>query len=176
MLPTSDLIPLLPAEEQARRQRRAQSAMSPVWDLLDRVTDPEIPAISLWELGVLQDVTRRGETLVVTLTPTYSGCPAVRVMQEDVSAALHAAGYIDHRVESRLSPAWSTQWITPEGRRKLEDWGIAPPVDSADGGAPRCPHCGSDDVRELSEFGSTACKALYQCTSCSEPFDYFKSI
>lgn len=176
MSPVPDRIPLLPAEEHARRQRRAHSSVPEVWDLLDRVTDPEIPAISLWELGVLQDIAWQGNTLVVTITPTYSGCPAVRVMQEDVSAELRAAGYADHRVESRLSPAWSTQWITEEGRRKLEDWGIAPPVDTGEGATPRCPHCGSNDVRELSEFGSTACKALYQCGSCAEPFDYFKSI
>ena len=176
MLPNADRIPVLPAEEHARRQRRARSSVSSVWDLLDSITDPEIPAISLWELGVLQDVTQQGDTLVVTITPTYSGCPAVRVMQEDVSAALDAAGYADHRVESRLSPAWSTQWITPEGRRKLENWGIAPPADAGNGSALRCPHCGSEDVSELSEFGSTACKALYRCRSCSEPFDYFKSI
>ena len=175
-LSETDRIPLLPAEEYARRQRRSLSSLPEVWDLLDSVKDPEIPAISLWELGVLQDIEWRGDTLVVTITPTYSGCPAVRVMQEDVSSTLADAGYADHQVESRLSPAWSTQWITPEGSRKLENWGIAPPVDVARGDVPRCPHCGSDHVRELSEFGATACKALYQCRDCAEPFDYFKSI
>lgn len=176
MVSSADHIPLLPAEEHERRERRARSPVSSVWDLLDSVTDPEIPAISLWELGVLQDVKQQGDTLVVTITPTYSGCPAVRVMQEDLSVTLHAAGYADHRVESRLSPAWSTQWITPEGRRKLENWGIAPPADGEGCSTLRCPHCGSQDVKQLSEFGSTACKALYQCRSCAEPFDYFKAI
>lgn len=171
-------IPALPAEEYARRQRRAVSAVPELWDLLDEVKDPEIPVISLWELGVLQDIEQRGETVEVTITPTYSGCPAMTVMEEDVLAALHAAGHDQVQVKTRLSPAWSTSWMTPAAQEKLREWGIAPPgCGSAEVlGAIRCPRCGSEDVRKLSEFGSTACKALYQCNSCAEPFDYFKPI
>ena len=178
MMAAPDRIPALPAEEHERRQRRAASAVPALWDLLDEVKDPEIPVISLWELGVLQDIEQRGQTVVVTITPTYSGCPAMTVMAEDVVAALQAAGHEQVLVESRLSPAWSTSWMTAAAQDKLRDWGIAPPgCGSADvAAAIRCPRCGSDDLRKLSEFGSTACKALYQCNSCAEPFDYFKPI
>ena len=171
-------IPALPAEEHERRQRRLHSMLPALWDLLDEVKDPEIPVISLWELGVLQDIEQRGKTVAVTITPTYSGCPAVTVMAEDIVAELHAAGHDQVLVETRLSPAWSTSWMTAVAQDKLQDWGIAPPgCGSADIVAViRCPRCGSEDVRKLSEFGSTACKALYQCNSCAEPFDYFKPI
>lgn len=178
MMTAPDRIPALPAEEHERRQRRAVSAVSALWDLLDEVKDPEIPVISLWELGVLQDIEQRGETVVVTITPTYSGCPAMTVMAEDVIAALQTAGHEQVLVESRLSPAWSTSWMTAAAQDKLRDWGIVPPgCGSADVAAViLCPRCGSEDLRKLSEFGSTACKALYQCNSCAEPFDYFKPI
>ena len=178
MMTAYDRIPALPAEEHERRQRRAASAVRALWDLLDEVKDPEITVISLWELGVLQDIELRGETVVVTITPTYSGCPAMTVMAEDVVAALQAAGHEQVLVESRLSPAWSTSWITAAAQDKLRDCGIAPPgYGSADvGGAIRCPRCASEDLRKLSEFGSTACKALYHCNSCAEPVDYFKPI
>ena len=171
-------IPALPAEEHERRQRRLHSMLPALWDLLDEVKDPEIPVISLWELGVLQDIEQRGKTVAVTITPTYSGCPAVTVMAEDIVAELHAAGHDQVLVETLLSPAWSTSWMTAAAQDKLQDWGIAPPgCGSADIVAViRCPRCGSEDVRKLSEFGSTACKALYQCNSCAEPFDYFKPI
>ncbi|MDO8861913.1 1,2-phenylacetyl-CoA epoxidase subunit PaaD [Haliea sp. E1-2-M8] len=178
MVTVDNRIPALPAEEYARRQRRVESAVPELWDLLDEVKDPEIPVISLWELGVLQEIEQRDETVVVTITPTYSGCPAMSVMEEDVVAALHAAGHDQVRVETRLSPAWSTTWMTDAAQEKLRAWGIAPPgCGSADVAAViRCPRCGSEDLRKLSEFGSTACKALYQCNSCAEPFDYFKPI
>lgn len=171
-------IPAIPAEEHERRQRRANSPLRELWELLDEVKDPEIPVISLWELGVLQDIEQRGDTVVVTITPTYSGCPAMTTMAEDVVTTLREAGYPEVVVETRLSPAWSTSWMSPAARDRLRDWGIAPP---GCGGATRgeavpCPHCGSDNTRQLSEFGSTACKALYQCNDCAEPFDYFKSI
>ncbi len=178
MTQVADRIPALPAEEHERRQRRARSPVPALWDLLDEVKDPEIPVISLWELGVLQDIEQRGDTVVVTITPTYSGCPAMTVMAEDIVAALQAAGYSQVLVENRLSPAWSTTWMTPAAQDKLRAWGIAPPGcgSGAVAAAVSCPRCGSQDVRELSEFGSTACKALYQCNSCAEPFDHFKPI
>jgi ring-1,2-phenylacetyl-CoA epoxidase subunit PaaD len=168
-------IPLLPAEEHERRQRRSNSPLQPLWALLDAVKDPEIPALSLWELGVLQDITRQGEEVVVTITPTYSGCPAMTVMAEDILQALADAGYPDSRVVTRLAPAWSTSWMSPEARDKLRTYGIAPPGE-CDAAVLSCPHCGSENVLTVSEFGSTACKALYQCKDCAEPFDYFKPI
>jgi ring-1,2-phenylacetyl-CoA epoxidase subunit PaaD len=169
-------IPLLPAEEHERRQRRAASPLQSLWSLLDEVTDPEIPVVSLWELGVLQDIQLEGSTVVVTITPTYSGCPAMTVMAEDIGIALSAAGHHDHRIETRLAPAWSTSWMSAAAQDKLRAYGIAPPGNAAGGHTISCPRCGSSQVRRLSEFGSTACKALYQCGECAEPFDYFKPI
>jgi ring-1,2-phenylacetyl-CoA epoxidase subunit PaaD len=168
-------IPLLPLEEHERRQRRANSALQPLWDLLDAVVDPEIPVVSLWQLGVLQDIALEDGIVVVTITPTYSGCPAMTVMAEDVQQALADAGYPHSRIVTKLSPAWSTSWMADDAREKLRAYGIAPPGENE--AAPvLCPRCGSVRVRTVSQFGSTACKALYQCGDCAEPFDYFKSI
>jgi ring-1,2-phenylacetyl-CoA epoxidase subunit PaaD len=171
-------IPLLPAEEHERRRRRADSTLPSLWALLDEVKDPEIPVISVWELGILQDIAMRGETVVVTITPTYSGCPAMDAIAEDIAAALADAGYADCEVVNRFSPAWSTSWITEEAQEKLRAYGIAPPGQGCGGAAAQlqCPRCGSSNVRSISEFGSTACKALYQCGDCAEPFDHFKPI
>jgi ring-1,2-phenylacetyl-CoA epoxidase subunit PaaD len=166
-------IPLVPEEEHARRRRRDESSVPEIWALLDAVKDPEIPVVSIWELGILQDVEVDGDGVVVTITPTYSGCPAMGAIDEEIRQCLGEGGYADCRVVTRLSPAWSTSWIAPAAREKLRKWGIAPPDERADADI-RCPHCGSANVRSISEFGSTACKALYQCTDCAEPFDYFK--
>ncbi|HEY7775726.1 MAG TPA: 1,2-phenylacetyl-CoA epoxidase subunit PaaD [Kineobactrum sp.] len=174
----ADHITLLPAEEHERRRRRELSSVPALWNLLDEVKDPEIPVISLWELGVLQDIAQVDETVVVTITPTYSGCPAMTVMAEDIITALTAAGHHPIEIITRLAPAWSSTWMSPQAREKLQHYGIAPPGCGA-AGTPvdiACPHCGSVDVRKVSEFGSTACKALYQCGDCREPFDYFKPI
>ncbi len=165
--------PLLPGEELERRQRRQQSAHPQLWALLDAVKDPEIPVISIWELGVLQDVSLRGGEVHVLITPTYSGCPAMDVIREDIGTALNAAGYTSHRVEIRLSPAWSSLWMDRGAREKLRQFGIAPPASTAQ--LPCCPHCGAQRVETLSDFGSTACKALFRCLECREPFDYFKA-
>jgi ring-1,2-phenylacetyl-CoA epoxidase subunit PaaD len=146
------------------------------------VLDPEIPVLTLKDLGVLRGVERRDGRIVVKITPTYTGCPATLAIQLAVEAALVAAGLTDARVETVLSPAWSTDQITEEGRRKLKDFGIAPPNRTS---GPRalfgeetvaCPKCGSTETVRISEFGSTACKALWQCKSCAEPFDYFKCL
>jgi ring-1,2-phenylacetyl-CoA epoxidase subunit PaaD len=171
-------IPLLPAEEHQRRQRRDNSTLQVLWSLLDAVKDPEIPAVSLWEMGILQDVQVRDDRVVVTITPTYSGCPAMTVMAEDVVQALADAGYPDAEVITRLSPAWSTTWMSEEAQEKLRVYGIAPPGQGLGGENMEilCPRCNSHEVRSISEFGSTACKALYQCADCGEPFDYFKPI
>ncbi len=158
------------------------------------VVDQEMPMLTLADLGVLRGVDVEadadgGAAVVVSITPTYTGCPAMGVMRADLVHALHRAGFGDVEVRTVLSPAWSTDWITEEGRRKLAEYGIAPPGQapaSAPGPVPltlgpprrhaRCPHCGSADTEELSEFGATACKALRRCRACSEPFEHIKEI
>jgi len=158
-----------------------------VWEWLGEVADPEIPVISVVDLGIVRAVRLEGEACVVTITPTYSGCPAMAVIAESVSAALHAHGIEDVRIESRLSPAWTTDWMSAAGKAALKGYGIAPPVQQAidisglHAGIRRraapdvaCPHCGSPHTQLTSEFGSTPCKALYKCLDCREPFDYFK--
>lgn len=147
------------------------------------VPDPEIPVVTLADLGILRAVTRVGEEVVVELTPTYTGCPATLAIRLAVEAALIAGGIARHRIVTVLSPAWSTDDITEEGRRKLLAYGIAPPPPRAgDANAPfaepavACPRCGSASTRRLSEFGSTPCKALWRCEACREPFDVFKCL
>lgn len=169
------VIPTIPLEELERRERRANSPVPQLWDLLDAVKDPEIPAVSLWEMGILQDIEQAGDKVKVTITPTYSGCPAMAAMAEDVVTALTEAGY-ESEVINRLSPAWSTSWMSEEARENLREYGIAPPGSGGERAQVLCPQCESSEVKRLSEFGSTACKALYQCVSCGEPFDYFKPI
>jgi ring-1,2-phenylacetyl-CoA epoxidase subunit PaaD len=137
-----------------------------IWAVLDQVPDPEIPVISVVDLGIVRSVTDGA----VTITPTYTGCPAARVIEEDIRAALDAAGYRGVRIDTVLSPAWTTEWITPQGRDKLRAYGIAPPTRSAI----ECPQCGSTQTEEISRFGSTPCKALWRCRACAEPFDLFK--
>jgi ring-1,2-phenylacetyl-CoA epoxidase subunit PaaD len=156
----------------------------------ETVTDPELPMVTLADLGVLRDVRVEDDgTVVVEITPTYTGCPAMGVMRADLVHALHRAGFADVDVRTVLSPAWSTDWISEDGRRKLATAGIAPPgkapVRTA-GPVPLqlgptrrtadCPLCGSSDTEELSEFGATACKALRRCRSCREPFEHVKEI
>jgi len=155
------------------------------------VPDPEIPVVTLDDLGILRSVHREGERIVVVLTPTYTGCPATQVIADDVRRALSDDGLGNVDVRLTLSPPWTTDWISEDGRRKLREYGIAPPAHLADGAAavirfvPRarsmpaspgiaCPRCGSADVEQVSEYGSTPCKALYRCVACREPFDYFK--
>ena len=145
-----------------------------VWAWLAGVPDPEIPVISLVDLGIIRDVAWEGDTLVVTVTPTYSGCPATSVINFDIEKALRGHGIADLRLERRLSPAWTTDWLTDTGRAKLEAYGIAPPRPA--GGPQHCPHCRSTEVERISQFGSTPCKAQWRCLSCREPFDYFKCI
>jgi ring-1,2-phenylacetyl-CoA epoxidase subunit PaaD len=155
------------------------------WPLLEQVPDPEIPVLSVVDLGIVRAVEEsdNGRSVTVTLTPTYSGCPATEVIARDVTAAL-AAAYDEVHVRTQLSPAWTTDWMSEAGREKLRDFGIAPPSARADGrttlqlldeDAPAaCPQCGSAEVEQLAGFGSTPCKALWRCTACREPFDYFK--
>jgi ring-1,2-phenylacetyl-CoA epoxidase subunit PaaD len=147
------------------------------------VVDPEIPVLTIADLGILRDVSIEDDWVMVTITPTYSGCPAMETIQCDVRSSLHDAGFEHVDVRRTLSPAWTTDWMSDAGKRKLEEFGIAPPAaTSVEAGAVavaltvRCPQCGSPRTRELSRFGSTACKALWVCDDCREPFDSFKSI
>ncbi len=143
-----------------------------IWSWLKAVPDPEIPVLSILDLGIVRNVHWRGETLVVTVTPTYSGCPATATISLDIETALRDQGLTELAVEQQLSPAWTTDWISEDGRRKLRDYGIAPPQASAE--KVPCPRCGSTETERVSAFGSTPCKAAWRCTDCLEPFDYFK--
>lgn len=143
-----------------------------IWNILEQVSDPEIPVLSVLDLGIVRDVKWEDKTLIVTITPTYSGCPAMDMIAVNIRLALHEAGYNDVKLETVLSPAWTTEWMTETGKEKLTQYGIAPPKEP--GSLPACPQCHSMKTKLLSQFGSTACKALYQCEDCKEPFDYFK--
>jgi ring-1,2-phenylacetyl-CoA epoxidase subunit PaaD len=160
-----------------------------VWAWLGQVPDPEIPVISVVDLGIVRSVEWRGEECVVTITPTYSGCPAMAVIAAAVTDTLHAHGVEQVRLVSQLSPAWTTDWMSEAGKAALKGYGIAPPAQQAidvsglRGGVKRgavpepdiaCPNCGSPHTQLTSQFGSTPCKALYKCLDCREPFDYFK--
>ena len=156
---------------------------SRAWSVAATVLDPEVPVLTIEDLGVLRDVTEDDQGRVhVQITPTYSGCPAMETIRADVIDTLSRAGYRQVQVEFVLAPAWTTDWMSEEGRRKLTEYGIAPPhVRASDGPVAltlsvRCPQCGSPETRELSRFGSTACKSLWVCRSCAEPFDHFKAI
>jgi ring-1,2-phenylacetyl-CoA epoxidase subunit PaaD len=170
----------------------ADAALERAWSALDAVPDPEIPVVSIRELGILRDVRRAADgVLEVVITPTYSGCPGMSQIAEDVADALEDAGLAPFRIETVLAPAWTTDWITDAAKDKLRAYGIAPPAGqcasaSRAGAAqvvrfapradapPPCPRCGSAHTERLAQFGSTACKALYRCLDCREPFDYFK--
>jgi ring-1,2-phenylacetyl-CoA epoxidase subunit PaaD len=162
----------------------ARSPEREVWDLLARVLDPEIPVLSIIDLGILREVRQEADgRLRVAITPTYSGCPATEMIRALVRSALDAGGYADAIIEEVLSPPWTSDWLTPAGREKLRAFGIAPPEESVT--SPRrlmrspavsCPRCGSRDTARVSEFGSTPCKAHYRCGACGEPFDYFKCL
>ena len=169
------------ADERVRR----------AWDVLDTVLDPEVPALSVRELGIVRDVIDHGDELEVVLTPTYSGCPATEVIERSVLDALRGDGLAPARATLRRAPAWTTDWISDEGKRKLHAYGIAPPshvIPEQSGiqsfplrffpkaAAVACPRCNSKQTERLSAFGSTACKAMYRCLACREPFEHFKPI
>ena len=150
------------------------------WDAASRVVDPEIPVLTIADLGVLREVVVTEEGVEVAITPTYSGCPAMNMIAVEIELALERAGFAKPKVRTVLSPAWTTDWMSEDGRRKLRDYGIAPPQPASSRRAlfgvqeVACPQCGSANTELLSEFGSTSCKALWRCKSCREPFDYFK--
>jgi ring-1,2-phenylacetyl-CoA epoxidase subunit PaaD len=159
-----------------------------IWDVLDDVMDPEVPVLSVVELGIVRDV-EMGESgaVTVTVTPTYSGCPAMQIIQRDIQAALSAAGWRDVQIRTVYAPAWTTDWIGEEARRKLRDFGIAPPPGRGDDSGELvplrraasvvpCPYCGSSATTTRSEFGPTACKAVMYCEHCRQPFELFKAL
>jgi len=177
---------LSPAQTQARPE------IGTIRDWLAEVPDPEIPVISIVDLGIVRDLAWEDDTLVVTVTPTYSGCPATAVINLAIEEALHARGIERLRIERSLTPPWTSDWIAAEAREALRAYGIAPPIDgtAADGRllgrigrltggsnlTVACPRCGSNRTERVSQFGSTPCKASWRCTDCLEPFDYFKCI
>ena len=168
----------------------AVDSLDAIWQLLEQIPDPEIPVVSIRELGILRDVRRDAQgTIEVVITPTYSGCPAIGQMEDDIRAALQSAN-LPARIVTQLAPAWTTDWMTASAHQKLREYGIAPPQHlighdnaanvirfaSRSAGSTRvpCPRCASSNTTETSHFASTACKALYKCLDCLEPFDYFK--
>jgi len=151
--------------------------------ILEEVSDPEIPVLSIMDMGVVRSALIINDLVEVEITPTYSGCPAMDVIEDDIKKALKDAGY-DSKIDLILHPAWTTDWITPKGRDALENYGIAPPLEAANDKEVllngkrivKCTNCGSQNTRLVSQFGSTACKALFKCEECQEPFDYFKCL
>ena len=163
------------------------SAQRKYWNAVGAVLDPEVPVLSVVDLGIVRDVREEDGVVVVDITPTYSGCPAMRVIEDDIRSALERAGAPAVRINTVFQPAWTTDWISPDARERLRAYGIAPPTGSAAVAtelvplmrrevAVPCPRCGSRNTEQRSEFGSTACKAIYFCAACSEPFEYFKPI
>ncbi len=153
------------------------------WSYLEEIKDPEIPVLSIVDLGIVREVAIDDKTVTVTITPTYTGCPAMDMIAASIKMELMARGFADVLVKFVISPAWTTDWMTEKGKQQLKEYGIAPPNPRqqvcndklfAPDEAVQCPHCESWHTRRISEFGSTACKALYQCEDCKEPFDYFK--
>jgi ring-1,2-phenylacetyl-CoA epoxidase subunit PaaD len=165
-------------------EQTTEHSQAHAWAIAATVTDPEVPVLTIEDLGVLRAVEVDEDRAIVTLTPTYSGCPAMDAMRDDVILALNAAGYAPVEVRMTLAPAWTTDWMTDAGKRKLTEYGIAPPSGRAavQQGiirvqlAVKCPRCGSLHTREVARFGSTSCKALFECLDCLEPFDHFKVI
>ena len=154
-----------------------------IWQILETVVDPEVPVLTITDLGIVRDVRISGSEVEIVITPTYTGCPAMDMIAMNIRLALLENGYQNIKITSVLSPVWTTDWMSEDGKRKLKEYGIAPPNPRqqvcnndlfAAAEAVQCPHCNSYHTHRISEFGSTACKALYQCNDCKEPFDYFK--
>lgn len=152
----------------------AHPSTDQIWRWLDQIPDPEIPVITLVDLGVIRGVSWAGDTLVITVTPTYSGCPATRVIETDIETMLAANGVNKLSLVRQLSPSWTTDFLSEKGREALEAYGISPPHTAT--GPRHCPLCKSHNLEKISQFGSTPCKALWRCRDCLEPFDYFKCI
>ncbi|MDT0168143.1 1,2-phenylacetyl-CoA epoxidase subunit PaaD [Pseudarthrobacter sp. BRE9] len=165
-------------------ESRTRTPQQDAWDIAATVCDPEIPVLTIADLGILRNVQVQDGKVTVTITPTYSGCPAMDAIRDDVYTAFSKEGYEDVQVDLVLAPAWTTDWMTEAGKQKLQQYGIAPPTGNSKAGghsgpirlslAVKCPQCSSLNTKELTRFGSTSCKALYVCQDCREPFDYFK--
>ncbi len=152
-------------------------AVKKIWQLLEMVCDPEIPVLSILDMGIVRDIKINADQIEVIITPTYSGCPAMDAISMDIRLKLIEHGYRNVKITSVLSPVWTTDWMTENGRKKLKEYGIAPPQQRKNAeiyGTVECPQCNSSNTSLISQYGSTACKALYQCNNCKEPFDYFK--
>ena len=165
-------------------ESRTRTPQQDAWDIAATVCDPEIPVLTIADLGILRNVEVQDGKVTVTITPTYSGCPAMDAIRDDLYTAFKKEGYQDVQVDLVLAPAWTTDWMTEAGKQKLQQYGIAPPTGNSKAGghsgpirlslAVKCPQCSSLNTKELTRFGSTSCKALYVCQDCKEPFDYFK--
>ncbi|WP_142028805.1 1,2-phenylacetyl-CoA epoxidase subunit PaaD [Arthrobacter sp. SLBN-112] len=165
-------------------ETRTRTPQQKAWDIAATVCDPEIPVLTIADLGILRNVEVQDGSVTVTITPTYSGCPAMEAIRDDLYTAFKKEGYDDVQVDLVLAPAWTTDWMTEAGKQKLQQYGIAPPSGNSKAGghsgpirlslAVKCPQCSSLNTKELTRFGSTSCKALYVCQDCKEPFDYFK--
>ncbi len=153
-----------------------------IWQILEQVKDPEIPVLTVIDMGIIRDIKADDDKVEVIITPTYSGCPAMNMIEVEIKATLQENGFQNPKVTTVLSPAWTTAWLSEEGRKKLKAYGIAPPVESSndknvlfqDEKEVQCPQCDSLNTKLVSQFGSTPCKSLYKCNNCLEPFDYFK--
>jgi ring-1,2-phenylacetyl-CoA epoxidase subunit PaaD len=161
------------------------STKDKIWNLLEEIPDPEIPVLSIHDLGIVRKIDEINNEIIVTITPTYSGCPAMNVFEADIVTTLNKYGYDNVSIKTTYDPPWTTDWLSEEAKKKLQDYGIAPPEQKTtdknallvdDRKSVTCPQCKSTNSKMISQFGSTACKALYQCNDCMEPFDYFKCI
>ena len=161
------------------------SVKDKIWNLLAEIPDPEIPVLSIHDLGIVRDINEIEGQIVVTITPTYSGCPAMNQFESDIVTTLNKYGYDKVSIVTTYDPPWTTDWLSEEAKKKLQDYGIAPPEQKTtdksallvdDRKSVTCPQCKSTNSKMISQFGSTACKSLYQCNECMEPFDYFKCI
>ena len=170
-------------DQQYKISSASEHELEAIWQILEMVVDPEVPVLSILDLGIVREVKFNDDQVEIVITPTYTGCPAMDMISMNIKLALVEQGYKNIKVSSVLSPAWTTEWMSEAGKEKLRVYGIAPPnvkqqVCNNDLFAPhelvQCPHCNSFHTRRISEFGSTACKSLYQCNDCKEPFDYFK--
>jgi len=170
-------------DQQYKISSASEHELEAIWQILETVVDPEVPVLSILDLGIVREVKFNDDQVEIVITPTYTGCPAMDMISMNIKLALVEQGYKNIKVSSVLSPVWTTEWMSEAGKEKLRVYGIAPPnvkqqVCNNDLFAPhelvQCPHCNSFHTRRISEFGSTACKSLYQCNDCKEPFDYFK--
>ena len=161
------------------------STKDKIWNLLEEIPDPEIPVLSIHDLGIVRKIDEVDNEIIVTITPTYSGCPAMNVFEDDIVSTLNKHGYDNVSIKTTYDPPWTTDWLSEEAKKKLQDYGIAPPEQKTtdknallvdDRKSVTCPQCKSVNSKMISQFGSTACKSLYQCNDCMEPFDYFKCI